>query len=316
MIQKNILLKDYSNYKIGGLAAYFLKVSSKEDFINGIKEWREISKDFSLEQKLIHILSAASNILIDDGGVNGLVIHNNIKTIERKEDLVIAGSGLLVSDFLDFCMENSLSGFEWAGGLPGSIGGAVRGNAGAFGGETKDLVVEVKSIDLGTLEEVSRVNKDCKFGYRISIFKTEKQNEFILSATFKLALGRKEKIKKLISEKIDYRRQKHPMDFPSIGSTFKNIPVETLSDEKKAQLKDYIKNDPMPVVPVAKLLYLAGLKGKRIGNAQVSEKHPNFIVNLGNASSKDVRELINLIKETVEQKFNISLEEEIVYLPK
>ncbi len=313
-IRRNVSLKNYSNYKIGGAASFFLEISSKDELIEGLKKWREISKNFSNEQKDIFILGGGANVLIDDEGFLGLVIFNNIKSIVFEDNLVIAGSGLLIKELLDFCMENSLTGFEWAGGLPGTIGGAVRGNAGAFGKETKDLIYEVKSINLESLGEKTRDKKECDFSYRNSIYKKEKKNEFIFSVALKLSQGNQEEIKKVVEEKRKYRKDNHPMDVPSLGSTFKNIPFEKLSLDNKEKFKESIKNDPFPVLPVAKLLYLANLKGKRIGNAQVSEKHPNFIINLGNAKSEEVKKLIDFIKKTIKDKFNIELEEEIVYL--
>ncbi len=313
-IRKNVSLRDYSNYKIGGNASYFLEISSKEELINGLKEWKEVSKDFPEEKKQIFILGGGANILIDDKGFSGLVIFNNIKSMVFEDELTIVGSGVLIKDLLLFCIDNSLSGFEWAGGLPGTLGGAVRGNAGAFSKETKDSVVEVKSINLDTLEETIRKQEECKFGYRTSIYKKEKHKEFILSVILKLSQGNMDEIKKAIEEKEEYRKTKHPMDVPSLGSTFKNIPFDSLSLENKNRFKDFIKNDPFKVLPVAKLLHLSSLKGKRVGDAKISEKHPNFIINLGNAKSSDVKELINFVKETVRKKFEVELEEEIAYL--
>ena len=126
--------------------------------------------------------------------------------------------------------------------------------------------------------------------------------------------GDRELIKKSIQEKIDYRAEKHPMEYPNIGSTFKNIPLQNIPENLINELSQYVKNDPFPVIPVAKLLYLCNLKGKRIGDAMISDKHPNFIVNLGNAKNEDVKKLIAFAKNEVLQKFNIELEEEIMYL--
>ena len=306
--QQEVSLKNYSNYKIGGPAKYFVEVSSVEE-LKGV-----IAEASSLTQR-IFILGGATNILISDRGFDGLVIHNKIGGITRNEDGVEVGSGVLVKDFLEFCIENSLSGWEWAGGLPGTMGGAVRGNAGAFRGETKDSVVEVKSLDLKNLTAKRRTNEECRFGYRNSVFKSgEGKGEFITSVTMKLSLGDKETIRKNIQEKIDYRNAKHPMEYPNIGSTFKNIPLDSLSKNQQEEFKDIIKTDPFPVVPTTKLLALCNLKGKRAGGAMISDKHPNFIVNIDNASSEDVKTLISLAKETVKMKYNITLQEEIIYL--
>ena len=306
-IQKNVSLKNYSNYKIGGNALYFLEINSKKELFEGLGQWKERGRIF--------ILGKGTNILINEKGFGGLVIHNNILGIEKRGEEVVVGAGVLVSDFLNFCIDNSFSGFEWAGGLPGTIGGAVRGNAGAFKGETKDSVKEVESINLTTLEEKKRSNLGCEFEYRNSIFKKSAGNEIIVSVAFGLKAGDKNLIKDKIQEKIDYRNLKHPMEYPSIGSTFKNIPIEKISGKLLEDLRQYIKDDPFPVIPVAKLLYLCDLKGKREGDAQISEKHPNFIVNLGNAKYKDVVFLINYAKQRIKEKFGITLEEEIMYLP-
>lgn len=305
-IQKNVPLKNYSNYKIGGPASNFLEVNSKQELLGGLKAWNKKGPVF--------VLGKGTNILISENGFDGLIIHNNILGIEIKDEKIFVASGVLISDFLDFCISNSLSGFEWAGGLPGTMGGAVRGNAGAFKGETRDSVLEVLSINLNTLKEKIRNTNECEFDYRSSIFKTKAKDEMILQITFGLRKGDKDLIRAQVLEKIEYRNAKHPMEFPSIGSTFKNIPVTKLSEKQKSELIQYVKEDPFPVIPVAKLLYLCNLKGRRKGDAQISEKHPNFIVNLGSANSQDVKKLIAFAKMSVLEKFGVSLEEEIMYL--
>ena len=318
MIRQNVLLKDYSNYKIGGSATYFLEISTKEELFEGLKEWQEISSKKNLPaDRQVFVLGKGTNILISDKGFNGLVIHNNILGIEKRgEDLVI-GAGVLVSQILSFCIENQLSGLEWAGGLPGTIGGAVRGNAGAFGGEVKNCIKEVVSLDFNTFEEKKRANPECLFDYRYSVFKADQgKNEIIMSVVLRLQGGDKEAIKNSIQEKIDYRNTKHPMEYPNIGSTFKNVRVESVPENWKKELAQYVKNDPFPVIPSAKLLFLANVKGKTEGDAMISDKHPNFIVNLGNATSNDVETLISFAKNAVKEKFNIELEEEIMYLPR
>src|SRR5690606_28079276 len=139
--------------------------------------------------------------------------------------------------------QNSLSGLEWAGGLPGTVGGAVRGNAGAFGGETKDNVYEVESISLDSLKIIKRNNKECRFDYRDSIFKSESgKRELILKVKFKLQKGDEKTIKERTQEKIDYRIDRHPLNYPNIGSTFKNIPIQKVKKEVLEEFKDSIKN--------------------------------------------------------------------------
>lgn len=313
-IQSHISLKDFSNFKIGGSAKYFLDIKSIDDLIAGLRQWHEISKDFPKEEKKIFILGSATNVLFSDNGFDGLVIKNSIEKIEKKDDVVTIGAGVLVSNLLDFCIDNSLSGLEWAGGLPGTVGGAVRGNAGAYSGETKDNVLEVESINLKTLETKKRSKDECEFDYRMSIFKNKATDEIITFIIFKLANGNKDEIRQLIEEKQEKRKLRHPLEYPNIGSIFKNVPVDKFAPEKLESLSQYIKDDPFPVIPAAKLTFLVGLCGKRIGDAQVSEKHTNFIINLGNAKAQDVKQLIKIIQTAVKEKFGVSLEPEVMFV--
>jgi UDP-N-acetylmuramate dehydrogenase len=306
--KKNVLLKNYNHYKIGGAAKFFVEISSVDE----LKEVLRLAR--SLAQDKIAILAGGTKVLINDEGFDGLIIYNKIAGIEKLGNSLRVGSGVLTKDLLEYCIKNSLSGLEWAGGLPGTIGGAVRGNAGSFGSETKDNVIEVESLDLKTLEEKIRNNVQCEFGYRNSIFKSKKLPEFITYVTLKLMPGDKEKIKEAIQQKIDYRNIHQPMDVPSIGSTFKNIPLNSLSTKLQQEFSAIIKNDPFPVVPVTKLLSLAGLKGRRVGGAMISDLHPNFIVNIDNAKARDIKELIKIAKKAVKEKYGVTLEEEIVRL--
>ncbi len=315
-LQKNVALKNFSNFHIGGNASYFLDVKNYEDLLDGIKKWKELIFSLSENQKKIFILGGGTNVLFADEGFDGLVIKNSMDGIEftEIENMIRVGSGTEVSALLEFCILNSLQGLEWAGGLPGTVGGAIRGNAGAFNGETKDNTWEVISLDLNSLKTIKRTASECDFSYRYSIFKKPAKNEIIISSVFNLEKGDGEEIKNKIYEKIEHRKKRHPLEYPNLGSIFKNVPFVLFSDEKQKELSQYVKNDPFPVVPTAKLIFLAGLKGKKIGNVMVSEKHTNFIVNLGNGKAQEVKELIEVIKNKIKEKFGITLEEEIMYL--
>jgi UDP-N-acetylmuramate dehydrogenase len=312
MIKQNVSLKDFSNYKIGGKAAYFLEVKTKEELTQGLRGWREIAKDFPQGRKRVFVFGSGTNILFPDEGLDFLVIKNSIDGISLLGNTVTVGSGTLFSNLLLFCVEHSLSGLEWAGGMPGTVGGAVRGNAGAFGGETKDNILEVVSVNLETLAEVKRARQECHFSYRSSIFKQEAKNEIIVSAEFSLIKGEQIKINQQIVKEEEFRKARHPLEYPNVGSVFKNVPFENVSEQYKEELSEYVKNDPFPVVPTAKIIFLAGLKGERVGGVAVSDKHTNFIVNLGNGKASDVKKLIEIIKSAVRKKFNIELEEEII----
>jgi UDP-N-acetylmuramate dehydrogenase len=312
MLKQNVFLKDFSNYKIGGQARYFLEATNEADLIDGIKEWQAVSANFPENEKRIFILGGGTNILFSDEGFKGLVIRNCMDSITSDGDTITVGAGTQFSELTEFCIVNSLSGLEWAGGMPGTFGGAVRGNAGAFGGETKDNLASVMSLNLTNLNIVKRSNQECEFSYRSSIFKTKATDEIIISAIFNLKKGVKEEIEKQINEKVEFRKNKHPLENPNAGSVFKNVSLQGIPEEYRNELLQYVKNDPIPVVPSAKIIFLAGLKGKRVGDAAVSDKHTNFIINLGNATAKDVKDLIQIIKDEVRQKYGISLEEEIM----
>lgn len=312
MIQQNIPLKDFSFYRIGGPAKYFLEATSEEELISGLKEWQ--ATDYS--NKKYFVIGGATNILFDDSGYDGLIIRNRIKQINDIDDTHIEfGAGLQFTQAVKYTTEKSLSGFEWAGGLPGSVGGAVRGNAGAFGKETKDSAVSVRSLNLETLQSKTFTNEECNFTYRHSYFKTEEgKNEFIISAIFKFEKGDRATIEEEVKKHIQYRKDHQPLDYPSAGSTFKNVDCRKVPADIMTMCEHVIKDDPFPVIPVAYLLSEAGLKGARIGNAEISAKHPNFIVNLGDATAKDVKALIELAQQKVLNKFNVQIEPEIIIL--
>jgi len=256
-LKKNIFLKNYTTFRIGGRAKYFFVARKKEDLIKAIL----VAKKFKLP---FFILGSGSNLLISDKGYEGLVIKT--------------GTPLSLYVF---------KGLEWAAGIPGTIEGAVYGNAGAFGKSMKDAVKSVEVFDTKTGKIEIFKNKDCKFGYRSSIFK-KKKNLIILSVKIKTKKSDPQKIKQYL----DYRKKTQPLNLPSAGSVFKN---------------------PKGVF-AAELIEKCSLKGKKIGNVKISEKHANFIINLGKAKAKDIRKLIDLIKKRVKKKFKTKLEEEIQYL--
>lgn len=308
MFKQNILLAKHSNYRIGGPARYFFESADLEKITAAAQKAKK-------EKLPIFILGGGTNILFDDSGFSGLIIKPAFDFIKKDGLLVTAGAGASMEKLLEFTIAKKLSGLEWAGGLPGLVGGAVRGNAGAFGGEIKDRLVEVVSLDIfqSPPKIIRRDNKHCQFGYRDSIFKKNDGQEIILEAVFQLSPGDKKEIKKQIEDKIRWREQRQPLDYPNIGSIFKNVDWQLVPPaiQKNPEFAEHIKKDPFPVLPTARLIHLAGLKGVACGGAMISPKHPNFIVNVLQASSEDVKRLIQLVKETIFQKYAITLEEEI-----
>ena len=284
-IKKNIPLKDYTTFKIGGKAKHFFVAKSKEDLISAILVARKFKLPF-------FVLGGGSNTLVSDRGFRGLVIKIENCKLKIENCGLGAESGVPLGKLVSISAEKSLKGFEWAIGIPGTVGGAISGNAGAFGKSMKNVVKEVEVLNAKNLKTKKLKNRDCKFKYRDSIFK-KNRNLIILSAKIQLKRGNKKEIQRKTKEYLDYRWQTQPLNFPSAGSMFKN-PKKFFA---------------------AELIEKCGLKGKRIGNIKISEKHANFIVNLGGGKARDVKKLIKLIKQKVKNKFGIVLEEEIQIIP-
>lgn len=213
-----------------------------------------------------------------------------------------------MKDLVNSSVKKGLAGLEWAGGLPGTFGGAVRGNAGAFGGEIKDSILEVEALD-SNLKLRKLSNKQCRFSYRSSIFK--EKNWIILSVKIKLKKGVKKDLESLANSHIEYRKEKHPLEYPNAGSVFKNVNFRETSPKIQKLFLDKVKKDPFEIIPSAWFIIGAGLVGKKIGRAQISKKHSNYIVNIGKATSKDVLSLISLAKKKIKKIYGVDLETEV-----
>lgn len=302
-VQKNIVLADYTTYKIGGPAKYFFIAETKDGLIKAVTTARK----FKIP---VFILGGGSNLLISEKGFKGLVIkiQNTESRIQNTE--IYVGSGANLTKLAYSLADNGFSGLEWAAGVPGTVGGAVYGNAQAFGGRISDAVKEVEVVDSETFEVKIFSKEQCQFSLKNSIFKQNK-NLAIISAVLELERADIEKIKSKISEFINYRREKHPMGFPSAGSVFINPEAKIVGRkllEKFPELNEYNKKG---IIPAGYLIEKSGLSGKKKGNAQISEKHANFIINLGNAKAKDVLALIKLARKQVKKVFGIELEPEV-----
>ncbi|PIV42970.1 MAG: UDP-N-acetylenolpyruvoylglucosamine reductase [Candidatus Nealsonbacteria bacterium CG02_land_8_20_14_3_00_40_11] len=299
-IQKNILLKNFTTFKIGGKAKYFYVAKTKKDLILTIKTAKELKLPF-------FILGGGSNLLISDDGFKGLVIKILFSKFYFLNSKIIAEAGTRLGDLVGASMGKSLTGLEWAAGIPGTVGGAINGNAGLPNESAGDIVKEIEAFDLRDFKIKKFKNKDCKFSYRDSVFK-HKKNLIILSAALQLKKGNKNKITEKIKKYLEYKKNTQPLDYPSAGSVFKNpkgfSAARTGKEDKSSSLS----------FTAARMIEECGLKGKKIGNAKISEKHANFIVNLGSARAKDVEKLIKLMKQKVKNKFGAVLEEEITVL--
>ncbi len=311
-IQKNILLSKYTSFKIGGLAKYFCVA---ENF-GEIKE----ALDYAGENKLdTFILGGGSNLLISDKGFDGLIVKiQDIRYKIQTDNKIFVGSGMSLTKLILESVKDNLTGLETMVGIPGTVGGAIVNNAGAFGKCIGDVVESVEILKIKKLKnwEIKKLgNKECQFSYRNSIFKKEKKY-IILNAVLKLEEGDQEKGKKIITKILGSRREKQPLEYSSAGSVFKNPIIDDshLAKLKKEfpELNKVVKSNIIPAGWIIE--QIKGLKGKKIGGAMISEKHCNFIVNMGDAKAEDVIMLVSLIKQKVRSRFGIQLKEEVEYV--
>jgi UDP-N-acetylmuramate dehydrogenase len=280
-LKENVLLSEYSTFRIGGPARYLIEVDNAEDLKKVIQKALELNWQFI-------VIGGGSNILFSSKGYNGLVIvFKSNNTFSINDNLIEVDASVSLNYLINKL--NNYTGLEWAVGIPGTVAGAINGNAGAFGGEMSELIKQVKVLEVkdNQIIEKNFSKEDCKFSYRNSIFKNN-SNLIIASAILELKKDSEENVKQKIKNNLSKRMSKQPKGF-SIGSIFKNG-------------EDFSAGE---------LIEKAGLKGLQIGDAKISDEHANFIINLGEATSDDVLELIKIIKKEVKEKFSIDLEEEI-----
>lgn len=273
-------MSNHIHFKVGGPVDILL-IPSK---VNQVVETLKICKNENIPY---FIIGNGSNLLVKDGGIRGVVIKlSNLLFIEVKDNTIKASSGTLLEDVSKKAVENSLTGFEFACGIPGSVGGAVFMNAGAYDGEIKNVIKEAEVLDRdGNIMVLSK--EELELGYRTS--KVMKDNLLVLSATFELTKGDKEKIQERVDELTEKRESKQPLEYPSAGSTFKRP-------------EGYF---------AGKLIQDAGLKGASVGGAAVSEKHSGFVINKDGATAEDVLNLIAHVQNEVEKQFGVELHTEV-----
>ncbi|MCF7845508.1 MAG: UDP-N-acetylmuramate dehydrogenase [Candidatus Pacebacteria bacterium] len=298
-IEKNKLLKNHNTMRVDCVADYFLKAEKKEDVLMGL--------DFSKEKKLPFLIIGRGSNLIFPSKYKGLIIFLGMDNfeIERDRDSVnlVTGAGAYLPQLSYELKKHKGEGLEWAGGVPGSVGGAVRGNAGAFGSSVSDYVKKVKAVNINSLEEQTFDNKDCQFDYRESVFKKNKE---LVILEVEMTFPFQEKENNKFNEYLEYRREKHPLK-PSAGSVFKNIKITKSLSLNFPEITEKFKES----VPAGFLIESCGLKGERVGGAEVSLKHANFIINQGDASGEDVVGLIEKVKQRVGEEYGVELEEEV-----
>ncbi|MCR4589340.1 MAG: UDP-N-acetylmuramate dehydrogenase [Lachnospiraceae bacterium] len=274
----------HTTFRTGGAADLFLLPENKDELSRLIKLLKEGGKDYL-------IIGNGSNLLVSDRGFRGAVIQitDRFSKIKVNDTELYAGAGTLLSRIADTAMKNSLTGFEFASGIPGTAGGAMVMNAGAYGGEMKDVVKEVEVLDKEG-EFITLSNSDMDFSYRRSAVR--EKGYTVISVTFTLQKGDRESISRTMEELSAKRREKQPLEFPSAGSTFKR-PEGNFA---------------------GKLIMEAGLRGFTIGGASVSEKHCGFVVNKGGATSDDIYKVINEVQQRVQASSGIRLEPEVLMI--
>ncbi len=309
-------LSQFLWYQIGGDAKYILQCKNKEDILEAVAFIKQKSI------KKVVVCGNGTNIIFSDAYFDGAVIQimqSKNKNIHlTNEGYVEAFAGVRTGDVALFSFEHKRVGFEWAGGLPGTIGAAVRGNAGAYGGEIKDILVSATILDYtGAKPEVKILsNEELQFVYRGSLIKYQKEL-IVVSATFTLQEGTDAEVNAAVMQYEDHiatRQAKHPLEYRNCGSVFKNI--RDKDEIRKVlsiypELQDNVEKLWYGKVAMASLIEKLGLKGYRVGNAQISEKHALFIVNLGGAKASDVLSIIKKVQDTFREKFGFVPEPEV-----
>lgn len=313
-IIKDALASQYLWYKIGGRVRYLIECANQNDIVDAF--------EFIKKEKIANhfVTGLGSNLLFTDEEYDGalILISGNVAPQLIGKDTIEVFAGNTLDSAIQFAFENNLVGLEWAGGLPGTVGAGVRGNVGAFGGEIKDVFAGAEVFNTTSKKlEVKELNKrDIRFAYRSSTVK-KNHNMIVLSARFKLEEAddaRVARARQTYLANIEYRKNKHPLDYPSTGSAFKNISEEE-QVKKVLEVFPDIEQDVRVKwhgkVSVGYLIKRLNLSGFRVGNAQISNKHSNFIVNLGDASFSDVASIIKKVQDTFEENFGFKPEPEV-----
>lgn len=281
-VEENFSLKEFNTYKINSITKYFIKVRSIKGLIETLKYLKE-------NQIPYFVLGAGSNVILDEY-FDGAIIKLELFSIAVEDSKVTVDAGVMMGRLAMESINHNLTGLEWMVNIPGTVGGSINGNAGAYNCEIFDCLTQIKVLDSNTLEILEKNKSDFSYTYRHTNIKD--LGYIVLEATFLLQKGKREESLNIIKDRCERRKISQPLDMPSAGSVFRN------PDGDHA----------------GRLIEACGLKGKRIGGAEISEKHANFIVNTGGATSNDIKNLIKLVKEEVKQKFDVELvlEQEIV----
>lgn len=297
----NFSLKDCTTLQIGGSAKIFIEIDEEKELIKVLKEAQKLGMALKL-------IGEGSNLLVSEKGYNGLVIRNKIEGVERKENEIFAKAGTSLQKLVDFAVDNGLSGMEKMTGIPGSVGGAIYGNAGAYGQTISDTLLRAKVFDGKKVQWISK--KNCGFSYRESIFK--KTGAAILEGEFLLSHSPVDLLRTTAASTLKIRQEKYPPGMLCPGSFFKNVEVNNLSKQQLSKIpREKILYGK---VPAGHLLESVGAKGTRLGDIKIADYHANLLINLGNGKASDFYKLAQKFQERVKDKFGIKLEPEVQLL--
>lgn len=297
----------HTNFRVGGPARLYVVAVDADALIRAV----QAAEDAKIPW---YVFGGGSNLLVADEGFEGLVIQSGLRDLQVDQNRVTAGSGVITGLAARKAADAGLTGFEWAIGVPGTIGGAVYGNAGCYGGEMKDVIETVDAYRVADRERVTYQNADCAFAYRESRFK--KEPHLILGCAIRLTPGDAITAKRRMQEIVETRKEKQPLEKSSAGCAFKNF---EFSDP--VQIATLLENVAVPPEMIEQgrigagwLVEQAGACGLSVGGVSVSEKHGNFLVHTGNASAQDVLVLIHQVKDRIRERFGIELQEEVQLL--
>lgn len=298
-------LRHHTTFRIGGPADFYFAARTADQLVIALRTAREAELP-------VFLLGGGSNLLVSDEGFRGLVLRNAIENLEFDGTVAQAGCGLDFLEFIYACRDRGLSGLEFAAGIPGSIGGAIYGNAGCYGQDIGSFTIECTHTSLDGSGVETKPATWYEFAYRDSRLKREPR--VLLSCLLQLAPGEKPAIQQVIEEKLEIRRQKHPQwrVEPTAGSYFKNLPPDWRMPST-AGAGDKLSPGTRRVA-AGQLLDECGCRGLRVGDAMVYAKHANIIVNAGRATAAEVLALAEIMKARVREKFHVELEEEVMFL--
>ncbi len=305
--KENEPLAKHLNIRIGGPSRWFVEARSTQELIDAVNIAQELSMKY-------FVLGGGSNTLVADEGFDGLVIKAANRAMRIEEDRMYVEAGVISSAAARASATAGLRGFEWAVSLPGTIGGAVRGNAGCFGGEMRDSVESVRVLREGSV--LTLTNADLAFRYRHSLFKDVGNNDVVLDCIVKLEIGDRTEALAQIEKNLAGRKASQPLGASSAGCMFTN--VEWADDAQIDRLRTRFEIPQAFVdrkrIPAGWIIEQLGLKGLSVGEAEVSMQHGNFLLNKGHATASDIVQLVSQIKKRVLDEVNIVLEEEVVHL--